>query len=203
MKLYLLRHGRTRWNEEGKLQGRTDVPLNEEGRAGALRAREELRNVPFSAVFSSPLSRARETAEIIAAGKAAVTTDARLLELRFGAAEGMDIFSLPPEERPTYLLFSDPARYVPPAGGERWDELLTRCGAFLHDVILPGEGRWEHVLIVAHGGAVRGLFGSMFGPRAGEIYGRRVQKNCAVNIVDCTGGTFSPVQIAREYCEGV
>ena len=115
----------------------------------------------------------------------------------------MDIFSLPPEERPTYLLFSDPARYVPPAGGERWDELLTRCGAFLHDVILPGEGRWEHVLIVAHGGAVRGLFGAMFGPRAGEIYGRRVQKNCAVNIVDCTGGTFSPVQIAREYCEGV
>ena len=60
MKLYLLRHGRTRWNEEGKLQGRTDVPLNEEGRAGALRAREELRHVPFSAVFSSPLSRARE-----------------------------------------------------------------------------------------------------------------------------------------------
>ena len=51
--------------------------------------------------------------------------------------------------------------------------------------------------------AVFGLFGAMFGPRAGEIYGRRVQKNCAVNIVDCTGGTFSPVQIAREYCEGV
>ena len=101
MKLYLLRHGRTRWNEEGKLQGRTDVPLNEEGRAGALRAREELRNVPFSAVFSSPLSRARETAEIIAAGKAAVTTDERLLELRFGAPE-------PPrqEDLPTLLAKS-------------------------------------------------------------------------------------------------
>ena len=90
MKLYLLRHGRTLWNEEGRLQGRTDVPLSEEGRRSALAAGAALGNVSFDAAFSSPLQRARETAELILQGKnVLIQTDARLIELSFGAAEGM------------------------------------------------------------------------------------------------------------------
>ena len=69
MKLYLLRHGRTLWNEEGRLQGRTDVPLSDEGRCSALAAGAALESVPFDAAFSSPLQRARETAELILRGK--------------------------------------------------------------------------------------------------------------------------------------
>ena len=59
MKLYMLRHGRTLWNEAGKLQGRTDIPLSEEGRQSALETGKELANIPFSAAFSSPLMRAK------------------------------------------------------------------------------------------------------------------------------------------------
>ena len=204
MKLYLLRHGRTPWNEAGKMQGRTDIPLSEEGRRSALEAGALLADVPFSAAFSSPLSRARETAELIlGARKGILRTDERLIELSFGAAEGMCLWDIAPQERPTAALFEAPERYVPPEGGESYEALLARCRAFLDEVILPNEKRWEHVLVVSHGAAVRGMFSAMFGARSGEIYGQRVQKNCAVNVIGCSGGVFEPLKIARVYCETV
>ena len=76
-----------------------------------------------------------------------------------------------------------------------------RCRAFLEEVILPHEKDWEQVLIVAHGGTVRGLFSAMFGRASNEIYGSHVQKNCAVNIVDCTAGNFTLDVFAGEFCE--
>ena len=63
--LYIIRHGKTDWNVRHKLQGRTDIPLNEEGRQMAEAAREEYRDVHFDVYFCSPLIRARETAEIL------------------------------------------------------------------------------------------------------------------------------------------
>ncbi|MBQ1538156.1 MAG: histidine phosphatase family protein, partial [Ruminococcus sp.] len=67
--LYIMRHGKTDWNSQHKLQGRTDVPLNEEGRKMAQRAAEEYRGVHFDVCYCSPLSRARETAEILLDGR--------------------------------------------------------------------------------------------------------------------------------------
>ena len=204
MKLYLLRHGRTLWNEEGRLQGRTDVPLSEEGRRSALAAGAALGNVSFDAAFSSPLQRARETAELILQGKnVLIQTDARLIELSFGAAEGMRLCDFQEEQRPTRTLFAAPECYVPPTGGESYEALVRRCRSFLDKRIVPEERRWAHVLVVAHGAAVRGLFSAMFGAESGRIYGGRVQKNCAVNVIDCTGGVFFAERVAKEFCEDV
>ena len=202
MKLYMLRHGRTLWNEAGKLQGRTDIPLSEEGRRSALETGEKLKEIPFSAAFSSPLMRARETAELILRGRGIpVQTDERLIELSFGSAEGMLLSDLAEDKQPTVRLFAAPEEYIPPAGGESFDSLEARCRSFLDEVILPNENRWEHVLLVAHGGTVRGLFSAMFGRASDEIYGCRVQKNCAVNRIDCTAGVFSVDVFAGEYCD--
>ncbi|MCB7514825.1 histidine phosphatase family protein [bacterium 210917-SL.2.15] len=204
MKLYLLRHGRTLWNEEGRLQGRTDVPLSEEGRRSALAAGAALGNVSFDAAFSSPLQRARETAELILQGKnVLIQTDARLIELSFGAAEGMRLCDFQEEQRPTRTLFAAPECYVPPTGGESYEALVRRCRSFLDKRIVPEERRWAHVLVVAHGAAVRGLFSAMFGAESGRIYGGRVQKNCAVNVINCTGGVFLAERVAKEFCEDV
>ena len=63
--LYIMRHGKTEWNELHKLQGRTDIPLNEEGRKMAEQAREKYKDVSFDICYCSPLIRARETAEIV------------------------------------------------------------------------------------------------------------------------------------------
>lgn len=202
MKLYMLRHGRTLWNEAGKLQGRTDIPLSEEGRQSALETGKELANIPFSAAFSSPLMRAKETAELILQGRdIPVQTDERLIELSFGSAEGMFLSELTVEKRPTFRLFSAPEDYIPPEGGESYASLEKRCRSFLDEIIVPNEKQWEHVLLVAHGGVVRGLFSAMFGQASNEIYGGHVQKNCAVNIIDCTAGVFSVDVFAGEYCE--
>lgn len=204
MKLYLLRHGRTAWNAAGKLQGRTDIPLNEEGRRAARETGEMLAAVPFAAAFSSPLRRAVETAELILRGRdLPVRTDARLIELSFGSAEGKRLADLNLPEDPIRVLFSAPERYVPPEGGERYDRLLARCRSFLEEELLPHEKEWEHVLLVAHGGVVRGMFSAMFGRDAGRLYGGRVQKNCAVNVIGCTGGTFSLEKGAGAYCDGL
>ena len=62
--LYIMRHGRTDWNEQYRLQGGTDIPLNEEGRRMAREAAETYRDVEFDLCYVSPLQRARETAEL-------------------------------------------------------------------------------------------------------------------------------------------
>ena len=62
--LYIMRHGKTDWNEKHKIQGRTDIPLNDEGRKMAAAAAEEYKDIHFDICFCSPLIRAKETAQI-------------------------------------------------------------------------------------------------------------------------------------------
>jgi uncharacterized phosphatase len=89
--LALVRHGQTDWNAEGRMQGRTDIPLNEIGRAQARNAVEVLSGQQWDVIVSSPLSRAAETADLIAAGLG-MTVKQRVEELterNFGPAEGL------------------------------------------------------------------------------------------------------------------
>ena len=89
--VYLVRHGVTDWNQGKIVIGRTDIPLNEDGRAQAQKLAEELADVKFDHCYVSPLSRAQETAKIVQAGNKAgfeMTTDARLVELFAGNYEG-------------------------------------------------------------------------------------------------------------------
>lgn len=95
MKLLLIRHGETDWNKARRVQGRTDVPLNETGRAQAARIAAQLDTTKIDAVYSSPLSRAYETAELIAAGRGLEIKKAdELLEIQFGLWEGKTINEL-------------------------------------------------------------------------------------------------------------
>lgn len=92
MKIYLVRHGETDWNQAGRLQGQTDIDLDAQGFAQAAEAAERLKEVPFEIAFCSPLIRARHTAEtIVGERKITLTTDERLRELNFGPWEGTDV----------------------------------------------------------------------------------------------------------------
>ena len=150
--LYIIRHGKTDWNELHKLQGRTDVPLNDEGRRMAEEAREAYRDVHFDVCFCSPLSRARETAEILLRGRdVPVLTDDRLAEMGFGSYEGLEnSFQIP--DCPINVLFRSPEKYdSPPGGAESLDELFARTGAFLRERAEPLLKEGKDVLIVGHG----------------------------------------------------
>ncbi|MBO4689020.1 MAG: histidine phosphatase family protein [Clostridiales bacterium] len=150
--LYIMRHGKTDWNDRHKLQGRTDIPLNNDGREMARAAAEEYKDVHLDVCFCSPLQRAKETAEILLQGRdVPIITDDRLLEMSFGIYEGVEnSFSTP--ELPINVLFWHPEEYTEPVeGGESLDELFSRTSAFVEEKVMPELAAGKDVLIVGHG----------------------------------------------------
>ena len=150
--LYIMRHGRTDWNDLHKMQGRTDIPLNDCGREMAEKAREEYKDVNFDICYCSPLSRARETAEILLKGRdIPIIYDERLMEMSFGIYEGTaNSFKIP--GCPINVLFQTPEKYtVPVEGGESFDELFARTGDFLRNTAEPLVNEGKDVLIIGHG----------------------------------------------------
>ncbi len=149
--LYIMRHGRTDWNDRRKLQGRTDIPLNEAGREMARKAAEEYRDVHFDVCFCSPLSRAVETAEIVLQGRdIEIIKDDRLVEMCFGIYEGIEnSFQIP--DCPVNIIFKKPAEYTGVEGAETFEELFERTGDFLKKEIEPRLEQGQDILIVGHG----------------------------------------------------
>ena len=150
--LYIMRHGRTDWNDRHKLQGRTDIPLNEEGRRMAARAAVDYGEIHLDACWSSPLLRARETAEIFLRGRnIPLRTDDRLREMSFGAYEGTEnVLSKP--YLPVSMIFLHPEEYRQSVGGaETFEELFARTGEFLREIVHPMLAGGKDILIVGHG----------------------------------------------------
>ncbi len=155
--LYIMRHGTTDWNVRLKLQGRTDVPLNDAGRELAKKAAEEYKNVHFDICYCSPLKRAKETAEIMLEGRnIPIIPEERLIEMSFGEYEGMDYSFDTPDgpmpESPINVIFVSPEKYTSSIGGsEPFSELFARTGEFLKEKVYPLVKEGKDVLIVGHG----------------------------------------------------
>ena len=93
MLLYFIRHGQTDWNKDMRMQGQSDIPLNENGRESAIEAGKTLANTHIDLAFSSPLKRAKETAELVLAGRdIPIIEDKRIEEICFGICEGTASF---------------------------------------------------------------------------------------------------------------
>jgi len=123
----LVRHGRTSLNAEGRFRGRLDVPLDDEGRRQAEAAAERLAAVDLAAVYSSPLRRALETAQPIAARHGLeVQIEERLVDLDHGAWEGLTAAEAEAQDPQAYGLWLDPLSAAPP-GGEPVADALTRA----------------------------------------------------------------------------
>ena len=151
----LVRHGETDWNRERRFQGHADVSLNGAGRGQARKLADALADESFTAAYSSPLRRALETAEIVAARLGiAVEPSAGLMEVDVGSWSGLTTTEV--EQR-----FPDGfARWVETrAGGwtdgETYDELGVRVVAELHEIARRHPE--ERVLAVTHGGAIRSV----------------------------------------------
>jgi uncharacterized phosphatase len=141
----LIRHGQTDWNAQRRLQGSTDIPLNDIGRGQARNAVASLSGYAWDAVVSSPLSRAAETAELIAAGLglSVVRHVPELVERSFGPAEGM-------QDGPELDALRIPGGF---RGAESEDEAASRGLAALES--LAEEFRGRRLLVVAHGTLLR------------------------------------------------
>lgn len=191
MKIYLVRHGETDWNQAGLLQGQTDIELNAQGLEQAHEAAERLKEVPFEIAFCSPLIRAKRTAEtIIGDRKINLTTDERLRELNFGPWEGVDIRTI---KDAASQPFTNPGSYIPPEGAESFAQLYKRSGEFVDQVLLPLEGTYETVLVVAHGGVNRSILNPVLNIPVDDFW-RMHMGNCATAILDCTDGKLSMLE---------
>lgn len=94
MNLYVVRHGKTIWNEQRKVQGISDIPLTDEGRKETQELVPLVKKLNIDVVISSPLSRAKETAKILVDGKLPINTDDRIKERDWGMNEGANIDSV-------------------------------------------------------------------------------------------------------------
>lgn len=149
--LYIMRHGKTDWNAKFKLQGRTNIPLNEEGRQMARDAAVKYKDVHFDVCYCSPLDRAQETARLLLEGRnVPIITDDRLVEMCFGKYEGVEQV-LSRTDLPIHKFFSDPANYVAEENAESIPQLMERTGDFLKNVAHKDLAAGKDVLIVGHG----------------------------------------------------
>lgn len=148
--LWLVRHGQTDWNVEGRYQGQADPPLNRIGLAEAEQAARKLAGEPLRAIYSSDLLRARQTAALIAqASGAPLRLEPRLREVNLGAWEGM-LFDQIRANYPQELREREqnPLNSRPP-GGETVEEVWQRARAVVSEISRRHAG--EQVALVSHG----------------------------------------------------
>ena len=176
------RHGRTPWNVENRFQGATDVPLDEVGLAQAEAAAPALARMDPAAIVSSDLSRARVTAEVLGGlSGLTVATDPRLRETEGGAWQGRtrsEIVADHPELFRGWVAGND----VRPPGGESRDEVVARVVDAVngHLAALPAG---TTLVVVSHGGAIRGGIGGLLGLAREQWSALGVISNCAWSVL--------------------
>lgn len=180
LNVYLLRHGETQWNAEGnKYCGRTDIPLTEKGIAQAQSVHDQLRDVAFEAVYSSPLQRAFHTAQI-ASGQKHVIADDRLIEVDFGNWEGKTKEEFIEEDETLWKNWiHDPAIAKAGGTGETGLGVVNRVDDFF--ISVRDKHKQGNILVVGHNGINRLYMAHKLGMPL-KHYRRIAQENSAVTL---------------------
>ena len=201
MKMYIIRHGQTPWNARKCLQGRSDVDLNENGIYLAELTGKALRDVTFDMAFTSPLIRAKHTAQCILAGREVpIIEDERLIEISFVIYEGC-CYAEENRQVPQQWIenfFHAPQDYVAAPGGESLDDVEKRTRDFMEDICSRKELQDKTILVSTHGCALRGLLNSIRESNREDYWHGGVSKNCAVSIVTCNRGE-KPVLVEENH----
>jgi broad specificity phosphatase PhoE len=161
--VYVARHGETDWNAVNRWQGHTDIPLNDNGRAQARALAQRLRDVRLAGVVASDLSRAQETARIVAASLAIpmAYVDGGLRERSFGVFEGLTREECETQHGEAWRAWL--AHKTMPQGGEALEALTQRVVAAVGRSALAVATDDAPVLVVTHGGSLRSLVASVTG----------------------------------------
>jgi 2,3-bisphosphoglycerate-dependent phosphoglycerate mutase len=186
MHLLLIRHGETDWNSEGRIQGHTDTPLNARGIEQVEKLAARLASEKIDAVYTSPLVRARVTADRIAQvhGVAAIP-DERLKEKYLGDLEGITGAEFEQQHDELYRAWRESAVHYPLPGEETPSALQERVQAFL-DHMRGEHSHGAQVAIVSHGGTLAMFLATLIG----FDINRRLPfwfDNASISHVDLTG----------------
>jgi len=182
MECWLVRHGESTWNAVGRFQGGLDAPLSPRGRAQAAALAARLAGIPFDAVYTSPLSRACDTALVsgVALGLDPVPID-DLREIGLGDWEGLTLETILAEQGEHYRRWLDAPVDHPPPGGEPMPRLAGRVRAALDALSARhGDGR---VLVVSHGGAISSALCGWLGRPLNTIWSLRLDNASVTRVV--------------------
>lgn len=181
MILYCVRHGESTYNAEGRVQGQSDVPLSELGRRQGQAVARALADVGLEAIYTSPLRRAYDTAELIAAQtNCPIFTDVRLMEIHAGLFQERlrtELQAEFPEEYRRWIS-GDPDYVIP--GGESRRQLAERGVAAFRDIIASG---FQRVAVVSHGRLLVVTLRALLHPEQGDSLPAALQ-NASITIVE-------------------
>lgn len=156
VRLILVRHGVTPWNEADRFQGRVDIGLSPEGEEQALLLAKRLASEELHAIYTSDLKRAWETAARIALGRdIPIIPEPRFRELDFGAWEGLTYSEVQARHPEALKRWEEDPWSEAPHGGESLRQLTERVGGAMKAIVQKHPG--QMVLVVAHGGSFQVL----------------------------------------------
>ena len=202
MRIYLVRHGETAWNKEGRVQGSEDIPLNEKGIELAEITSEGMKDIPMDVIFSSPLIRARKTAEIMRRGRdISVIVDQRLQEMSFGRYEGTVIrAAVQDKTNALHNFIRHPGEYKA-MDGEEFSQVSSRAQNFIDEVLMPAEKCWQNVMLASHGAFIRCFLRCIEARPLSEFWDGIPQRNCAVTILELDAGRLRILEEGKLYYE--
>lgn len=190
MLIYIVRHGLTEWNKLKKLQGAADVSLAKEGILLAEKTGEALKDVKFDICFTSPLSRARQTAECVLGDRnVPIIPDKRIQEINFGDLEGSCVRDAEGNyiDPQVEMFFRDPVNFKRPENGEDIFDVIARTKDFWEEKTSDPSLADKTVLVASHGCAVRALLQNIYHDPENFWHGC-VPPNCCVNLVEVKNG---------------
>ncbi len=181
-RILMVRHGKTEWNKQARFQGKTDIPLDGDGHAQARLLAARLGSWNPEIIFSSPLQRARETAEAIASeheNLSPVLLDG-LSEMCFGVWEGRVIRDIIASEGESFTRWRESPFESPPPGGESFDSVGLRVRAAMEEIM---SAECERVVAVSHGGIIRAALALFLDIPLAATWRMEVT-NCSVTALD-------------------
>ena len=190
MLIYIIRHGETDANLEGRLQGWNNNPLNESGIRLAKIVGQNMKDIKFDKCISSPLIRAKDTARLLleeSGNDIPIETDERIKEISMGEWEDRDFVSLKEEvgEEGLKPFFEDPFDFPGCPGGETIKTVCERTQEFLKELIKKDDDKTY--LIATHGCALRAMLNFLYDDPTDFWHGH-VPYNCVVNVVEAKDG---------------
>jgi uncharacterized phosphatase len=177
MKIYLIRHGQTDWNLQGRFQGREDIALNETGIMQAKYCGEAIKDESFKAIITSPLSRAKRTAEIIAER---ISVDRIIIEEGITERDFSKVSGMTPKEREIFYASGEKDDKEP------WDNL---CKRMLTSIKKYAEQFCDdNIIMVSHGASINSVLSTLSNGETGT--GKILLKNACINIINYENGTM-------------
>jgi glutamate-1-semialdehyde 2,1-aminomutase len=194
--IIIIRHGETEWNQTGRFQGHSDVPLSETGRAQAEALGRNLALDHVDAIYASDLIRAMETAAPLAARFGlTVTPDPLLRELNFGAWEGRSFNDVNAENPDAMKQFYNDPECADIPNSEPFPDFQKRVAGRVREI--AAEQRGKRVVIVSHGASIRILLTDILAMPIRSIW-HISQLNTAVNKIRFEDDGFAVVTLMND-----